>query len=329
MSAPDLQPIAGRPCLVLGASGFLGRWLVRSLRASGARLHGQVRDAGRLPAGLLEPEELVTADLGRPGVVTGLVDALRPELVFNLAGYGVAKDERADAGYRRLNAELPGELARALLASPHTRGAVLLHVGSALEYGSEAPSLDEGALPRPSTDYGRSKLAGTLALDAARDEGLAALSARAFTVFGLGERPGRLVPTLLAAREGTGRIPLSAGTQRRDWIYAEDLARALVELARLDPEPLRRREPPFDAPALNLASGRLSSVREFTELFARAFGIAEDRLGFGELPGLAEEMHHPPVPVERLARALGWSPPTDPTAAFLRMRDHLSNGVLA
>ena len=329
MSAPDLQPIAGRPCLVLGASGFLGRWLVRSLREAGARLHGQVCDAGRLPAGLLEPAEIVTADLEGPGTAARLVDELCPEFVFNLAGYGVAKDERAPEGYQRLNEELPAEIAHALLGNPRTRGAVLLHVGSALEYGAEATSLDEMAPPLPSTDYGTSKLAATLALDAARDEGLAALTGRAFTVFGLGERPGRLVPSLLAAREGRERIPLSAGTQSRDWIYAEDLARALVELARLDPEPIRRREPPFEAPALNLASGRLTSVREFTELFARAFGIAEDRLGFGDVPGLAEEMHHPPVPVERLARALGWSPPTDPTAAFHRMRDHLSNGVLA
>ncbi len=335
MRVPDLQPITGRPCLVLGASGFLGRWLVRALREAGARVTAQVREARGLPPGRLDhaglpgPLETLELDLTPSGSSTAMLRAVRPELVFNLAGYGVSKEERAAGGYRRLNSELPAELARGLLESPETRGAVLIHVGSALEYGSQATSLDELAPPAPSTDYGISKLAATLALDGARGEGLACLTARAFTVFGLGERPGRLVPSLLAAREGRARIPLSAGTQSRDWIYAEDLARALVELAQQDPEAIRKRTPPFDAPAINLASGALTSVREFTELFARAFDIGADRLGFGDIPGLAEEMHHPPVPVARLSRALGWTPPTDPMDAFRAMRAHLTNGIEA
>ena len=325
--APDRHSLAGRSTLVLGASGFVGRWLLRALFEAGARPVAQVRDSARLAADWPGAEEVRVCDLEAPGAVDALVRAVRPEVVFDVAGYGVAKEEREPERMERLNAGLPARLAAALLEEAPE--ALLVHVGSALEYGAEARSLDEAAPACPTTDYGRTKLAATEALLAARAGGLATLTARAFTLFGLGERPGRLVPSLLAARGGDGRIPLSAGTQKRDWIYVEDAVRALLGLAEAPPARVRAGEPPFDAPAINLASGALRTVREFTELFAKLFDIRPERLGFGDLPGLAEEMFHPPVPVERLRAAVGWTPPTDPLPAFRRMRDHLSNGVPA
>jgi len=321
--------MAGRRCLVLGASGFLGRWLARALHAGGAHTTAQVRDRGHLPRDIAATAEVWVSDLGRPGSARDLIQRAQPQVVFSLVGYGVAKGERLARDYTRLNAELPAEIARELLRTAETRDATLVHVGSALEYGAEAGSLDEASNCLPTTEYGRSKLAGTLALEESRKEGLACLTGRAFTVFGLGEREGRLVPSLLAARDRSGRIPLSSGRQERDWIYVEDIARALVGLAAIAPKKIRAREAPFDAPAINLASGALRSVREFTELLARALDIREDRLGFGDLPGLAEEMFHPAVPIARLQRALGWTPPKDPTPAFRRMRTHLSAGVEA
>jgi nucleoside-diphosphate-sugar epimerase len=151
--------------------------------------------------------------------------------------------------------------------------------------------------------------------------------ARAFTVFGLGERPGRLVPTLLAARAARERVPLSSGQQRRDFVYVEDAARALVELAEQDGATLRSGRYPFDAPCLNLASGALTPVREFVLAFAEVFGIARERLGFGDLPPLLAEMHHPPVPNDRLRDALGWSPAPDPRAGLARMAARLAEGL--
>ena len=76
----------------------------------------------------------------------------------------------------------------------------MIHVGSALEYGTARGNLNELTAPSPTTLYGRSKLAGTLRVcRAARRRGFRAVTARLFTVYGPGEQPGRLLPSLMAA----------------------------------------------------------------------------------------------------------------------------------
>jgi nucleoside-diphosphate-sugar epimerase len=268
----------------------------------------------------METGELLVTDLGEAGAVRRLISTTDPELIFDASGYGVAKSERDPRGYVTLNQVVPTEVARATAELDDS--AVAVRLGSALEVGPGAHSLDETAPCRPTTEYGRSKLAATLAFDAARDGGAACLTARAFTVFGPGERPGRLVPTLLDATAGDGRIPLSEGSQLRDWTYVDDVVEGLIGLACSDPVAIRSRVEPFDGPCINLASGKLHSVRTFVELFAAEFDIAESRLGFGDVPGLPEEMPHPRVPIGRLKAALAWSPPGSPADGIRRLHYH-------
>jgi nucleoside-diphosphate-sugar epimerase len=324
------SPLQGRRTLVLGASGFIGRWVVRALVERGAEVLGQVRDPQRMPADFARGATLVTVELEANNSARELVERKQPDVVFNLAGYGVAKDERREWQYKRLNVWLVQELASALRPREGWSGSRLIQVGSALEYGPGS-SLDELAPSNPTELYGITKSVATLALSSLRrtpaDLQAPSVVVRPFTVFGLGERPGRLVPTLLAARATTTRIPLSAGTQQRDFIYVEDVARALVELAELPGETACSGRYPFDAPCLNLASGALTPVRDFVLAFADEFGLARERLGFGDLPPLPEEMHHPPVPVARLQAALGWSPSPDPRDGLRRMRAHLEDGL--
>jgi len=320
------RPLAGERVLVLGASGFIGRWVARECVRRGAQVLAPVREPGRHPAPFREGLELVQADLSVPGSAERLVAAHAPALVLNAAGYGVAKDERDPGRMQRLNVELVQELAEALIRHrPDDARVRLVHLGSALEAGPGPASLDEAAPLAPSEPYGATKAAATRALDSARER-LPNLVARTFTVFGGGERPGRLVPGLLAARTSSGRIPLSAGTQRRDFVYVEELARALVELARVDAAAVRARRYPFDAPCLNVASGVLTSVRDFVTAFAAEFALAPERLGFGDLPPLTTEMHHPPVPIERLGAALGWTPSAGPAHGLAELAARVAEG---
>ena len=59
---------------------------------------------------------------------------------------------------------------------------------------------------------------------------------------------------------------------------------------------------------MNLATGQLTTVREFVEAAARELHLNSDQLRFGALPDLAEEMEHAPVPIDRLRDAVGWVP---------------------
>lgn len=313
-----------RRVLVLGASGFVGRWVARALAASGAQLQLVVRDevaVGAVADAYAFSGEVHVADLREPEQAARLVKKATPDVVFNLAGYGVDPSERDPDLAERINAQLPEALATALVAQ--RRGAevgrpVLVHVGSALEYGEIAGDLVEHSLPHPTTLYGETKLAGTLAVQrVCSSQRLPALTARLFTVFGPGEHAGRLFPTLCDAARRRGTIPLTAGTQQRDFCFVEDVATGLLKLGAAHVEP---------GEVVNLASGEMTSVREFVELAARSLRIAPERLDFGALPIRAEEMSHDAISVQRLFELVAWKPSVDLANAL--ERSHLFSSSL-
>ncbi|MEE3331885.1 MAG: NAD-dependent epimerase/dehydratase family protein [Myxococcota bacterium] len=313
-----------RRVLVLGASGFVGRWVARALAASGAQLQLVARDevaAGAVADAYAFSGDVHVADLREPEQAARLVKKLIPDVVFNLAGYGVDPSERDPDLAQRINAQLPEALATELVAQRRDAKdgrPVLVHVGSALEYGDIAGDLAERSLPRPTTLYGETKLAGTLAVQRiCSAQRVPALTARLFTVFGPGEHAGRLFPTLCDAASTNGTIPLTVGTQQRDFCFVEDVATGLLRLGAAHVEP---------GEVVNFACGEMTSVREFVVLAARSLGIAPKRLDFGALPTREEEMSHDAISVQRLLELVGWKPSVNLANAF--ERSHLFSSSL-
>lgn len=298
----DLGAFRGVPVTVLGASGFVGRWVARVLCQHGAVLTLPVRDpAAAAPVfALWQIDGAVTRlDLADDDALAGTLADARPAVVFNLAGYGVDPDERDEAPAWRINGRLPGHLA-ALVADardPSWSHVALVHTGTAAEYGAETGDLDEEGPVHPTTLYGKSKLAGTQGLsERAVELGLRAVTARLFTVYGPGEHDGRLLPTLLAARAHDEDISLTEGKQQRDFTYAEEVAQALLRLALSDADP---------GTIVNCATGALSTVRAFVETAADVLGLARTRLQFGAVETRAGEMEHAPVATRRLVELTG------------------------
>ena len=300
---------------VLGASGFIGRWVAGALIESGASVALVARRAESIHRRLATGTRATVreADLASESAVREAIAAIQPAIVFNLAGYGVDRGERDEELAHAINAELPRWIVDAMAEVPEAswNGQRVIHVGSALEYGEIGGDLAEDSDPNPTTLYGRTKLAGTLALrDACASTGCRGLTARLFTVYGAGEHPGRLLPTLLEARAYDERIPLSAGRQRRDFTYVEDVADGLLRLGMLTT--------PVPGEIVNLATGTLTEVRAFVVEAARVLGIAPERLDFGALPTRTEEMQHDPVSVRRLRVLLENGVPDTPIAEGVR-----------
>ena len=154
------------PVLVLGAGGFIGRWVARALSSMGADLCLAVRDATRAEEIFSRygvAGKVMAADLTNPESIRPLLLDARPAVLFNLAGYGVDPAERDEKTAYQMNADLIGTIYRTLVSAGDTSwpGQQFVHVGSALEYGSLGGDLSEDAQPRPSTVYGKSKLEGT------------------------------------------------------------------------------------------------------------------------------------------------------------------------
>lgn len=293
-----------RRALVLGGGGFIGQWVAAALHARGADVAVAARDA--LSATRVLRQHAVSCDvravdLSRSGEATRLIRVFRPQIVFNLAGYGVDREERDELLTQRLNSDLVAEVAQAVEADAGWSGQALVHAGSALEFGTVGGDLSDPWRCAPTTSYGHTKLEGSRWLERiSRRRCVRAVCARLFTVYGPGEHSGRLLPSLIEASRRSGPLPLTAGLQRRDFTYVEDVAEGLLRVGAL--------VDPVETRALNLATGQLASVREFVELAAQLVGVSRSRLEFGSLPTRPEEMAHGPVSITELVASCGWSP---------------------
>jgi len=327
-SATNLRQYSGVRVVVLGASGFIGRWVSRSLGEAGADLHAVVRDRVEAQRGFTTygvPVDLHEANLTDLEGSRALLKRLAPAVVFNLSGYGVDPGEKIEASDRLagvLNVELPGVIAETLTTIPagHWGGRRVIHAGSVFEYGNIGGHLEETAAANPVGLYGRSKLAGTQRLMAAcRATGLPGLTARLCQVYGPGEHPGRLLPDLIEARHHARPLSFSVGTQRKDFTYVADVAEGLLRLG-------LTAGPPGEV--VNLATGRLAMVREFVEVAAHLLRLDPSRLKF-EKPIPDNELQHLEVAIDRLRELTCWKPATDVAEGIRRTLDFLdrtSNG---
>ncbi len=277
--------------IILGASGFIGRWVARAVPAS-VSIFSVVRDLAASGSLIGTAVEL---DLHDSSELRKLFADIRPSVVFNLAGYGVDPLESDEKLGEELNAELPRRICDALRNHPES---LLIHAGTALEYGAATGDLAEETKTQPTTWYGQTKLAGT---ETILEASVRSIVARLFTVYGPGEHAGRLLPSLIETSQKQKEIDLTAGTQKRDFTYVEDVAEGMIRLAELHQE---------RNTLVNLATGKLHSVREFVETVARVLQIPQKHLHFGKLPTRESEMQHDNVSTERLRKLIQWTPST-------------------
>jgi len=205
--------------LVSGAHGFVGRYLVAHLEASGDRVVGVDRHEG--------PDLLDTEGW------RALVDRERPDALYHLAGQAdVGGSWAAPVETFRANAE--GTL-NVLSACADVEVPRVLAVSSADVYGqvteAELPLHEEAPL-RPVSPYAASKVAADfLALQAFLGRGLGVLRVRAFNHLGAGQTD-RFVASALAhrvarnERDGGGVVPVGNLTPRRDFTDVRDVVRA-------------------------------------------------------------------------------------------------------
>ncbi|MBI5648938.1 MAG: NAD(P)-dependent oxidoreductase [Chloroflexi bacterium] len=303
----DDQRYSGVRAIVLGASGFIGRWVAHALSAQDAKTFLVVRDrasAEKIFSQYNARGEIIETDLANSDVLGELVQRIRPSITFNLAGYGVDPSERDEAIADQINTRLLDPLCLAVANSrdPGWSGQDIVHVGSAQEYGAIRGNLAEDSIPHPTTLYGKTKLAGTNLLSACcRQRGLKGVTTRLFTIYGPGEHTGRLLPSLIETASTGNHLPLTDGNQARDFTYVEDIAQGLLRLGLA---------PAKTSSVVNLATGKLTLVREFIRIANQVLEISEDRLGFDMLPKRTDEMEHSAVSIERLKQWLDWIPST-------------------
>jgi UDP-glucose 4-epimerase len=204
--------------LVTGASGFIGRPLIKALAADG----WPARAAGRAA----NSAELTATDYVQVGDLSGPVDWARAldgiACVVHAAGIAHAGTGRHPAAlYQSVNAEATGRLAQEA-ARAGVKRFVFLSSIRAQTGPASAKSLTEDDAPQPTDDYGRSKLMAEAAI---RASGVAHTILRPVVVYGPGAVSNIAALVKLCALPMP--LPLAAFENRRSLLAIDNLIAAI------------------------------------------------------------------------------------------------------
>jgi nucleoside-diphosphate-sugar epimerase len=281
--------------VVTGAGGFIGRRLCAHLAAAGRQVVAVSR--GPLPG---FPCPVSQVDVSDAPELTGIIREVAPVAIIHLASVGVKPSQSADL------TAVPANLALAhavVLAAASVPGCRVIHTGSMAEYGSHVGALHEDLPLAPAattTAYALGKLvAGLHAQAMGARLGVQVVVARLFGVFGPGEEPHRLFPTLLTNLRAGQPVLLSDGRQRRDFIHVDDVCEVLTALA----------DHPSVAGVVNIGSGEAVEVARICRGIAAALGADPALLRFGARPRSPGDTDLLLADTRRLADWLGRVPP--------------------
>ncbi len=239
-----------------------------------------------LPEGVLP----MAVDLRQRKIVEAAVAQVRADLIFHLAGYVTARQDR----------ELVVPMFEANAASTINLLVGALNAGIQrfiLVGSSETLSAEQGAVP--SSPYTASKLVAEIYGQMFwRLYELPVVSVRPYLTYGPWQEPTKLIPyTILTLLRG--ERPLLTSCERAcDVVYIEDVVRGLLMAAVAPTEVLGRR--------IDLGAGRGIPLREVVQAVVKSLGSPSDPV-FGDIPDRIEEV----AQVADLACAqslLGWAP---------------------
>ncbi len=222
--------------MVTGGAGFIGRAVVRALRAGGVDvvvLDVLTYAAHEADLRSIEGVELVVGDVAEPHDVGPVLDRHRPAMVLNLASESHVDRSLQDAGpFVRSNTQGAWVVAQACAE----RGIRMVQVSTDEVYGDREgrPVTREGDRVSPTNPYSSAKAAGdAMVLSLLRSHGLDAVVTRGVNTYGPGQYPEKLLP-LAASRWAAGEDMgiYGDGRQERSWIHVDDHAAGILAAAR-------------------------------------------------------------------------------------------------
>ncbi len=282
--------------IVTGGAGFIGSHVVDALLADGC----EVTVLDDLSSGSAERvaggARLRRLDIVDVAALDEAFDDVQPQAVFHLAAQASVVVSVEDPG-RDCAVNVQGTLNVLQAAGRHRAPVVFTSTGGAL-YGDEAPMpTPEDRIPAPLSPYGASKWAAEAYVRTwSLSSGIPHAVCRLGNVYGPRQSPhGEAgVVAIFSERIYTGRTPklYGHGKPTRDYIYVEDVVRALLTAS-------------GKAGVYNIATGVETDVMGVWKGLTATAGVDIEPELADLRPG---ELQHSRLDIGLAERELGWRP---------------------
>ena len=278
--------------VVNGPLGAVGLALTECLLEKGVHTYAVCCPGDPRIAGLPEGAEIIETDMRE---IENLKGRIRADAFFHLAWMGTIGPGRNDAAVQTENircAVLAAKTAKELGCR------VFVGAGSQAEYGRIEGKVKADDPCFPLNGYGIAKLcAGQMTRLVCSREGVDHVWARILSVYGPGDGPLSVIPTILEKLTHGKKPALTPGEQMWDFCYSADAAEALWAMAVSGK----------NGGIYPVGSGRARPLREYFELVRDAVDPSL-QLGIGELPYPENQVMHLEADLTPLEQDTGFRP---------------------
>lgn len=220
------------PIMVLGASGFIGANLSRSLHKYRSDVDSVTSGWPRWRLEGIDDENIIFADLNDKEDIDQLASLGKPKTVFDCAAYGSYPFQNDGARIALTNVGRKVYLVGSLIRNGMT---CYIHAGSSSEYGTNSAAPLESDRCYPNSDYASSKLVWSQFMRDMKDVRCANL--RLYSVYGPYEDGSRLIPQVIQHGMRGGYPPFVRPDITRDFVYVDDVVEVFLDAANnLKPE---------------------------------------------------------------------------------------------
>ena len=286
--------------VMTGATSFIGSSAARLLLGNN-RVYAVARKdserLGRLPSS--ENLKLVFSSLGEIERVSE--DIPSADVWVHLGWAGTKSQDRMDLSLQERNVK---DSMRALQVAADLGCRRFIFSGSQAEYGPHKDRITESNACVPVSEYGKAKLAfGEKALEFCKRQGIDFVHARIFSVFGYDDNPASLISTCFHAFNRGGEVLLTECSQRWNFLYIDDMAKALVALIG------HRSSLSDEGCVYNIASDDTRTLRDFVESL---YGLSRKKGGYvyGGRKVEEKDLFSLMPDITKLKRITGWKPET-------------------
>ena len=282
--------------VVTGATSFIGVHIIKEYLKNNCAVIAVVRPNSKNLDRLPKNNLLTVIEIGMEKIerLIEKIEIKKIDIFYHLAWDGVRVPYRDDAILQNENYMCA---INAMKVAKQLGCDTFIGAGSQAEYGKCIGKIDENYPAKPVTEYGKAKLKAYETLKKmAKENNMKFIWTRIFSVYGIYDYQGTLVMSALDKMKRNESIPLTQCVQSWDFIYVEDLARAMYLLANTSC---------MDG-IYNIASGKSRQLKDFV-IDMKDICKSKSELQFGAIPYNSEGVISFEPIVDKLKQNLGWS----------------------
>lgn len=285
--------------IVTGATGFIGRNLIRKLLELDFFVYAIIRpgSSNRDRLAVAKNMKIIELDLAEIEKLSDFIDR-SCNIFCHLAWEGIRGNDRNNQPLQHdnyLNSLKTVKVAKELGCD------IYVTAGSQAEYGACDTKIDENTICNPVTEYGKQKYEffkdGTVL---ARELGMSFKEARFFSLYGSGDYENTMICSVLSKMINNDSIDLTEGTHNWNFLNIDDAVNGIVKLVTVKC---------LDGP-YNFSGDETKKLRGFIETMQKVTK-SKSIINFGAVSYPKSGAIETNPDNSKLKRETGWSPRID------------------